>query len=176
MSSRIRVPAEVPSVTQSSSPVLSSPPRKMARSPSTAKCSGPLPKPPEGPSSFVVLMSRSSVAVCPSAAFAAFAARDRTRARRALESVSFFMASLESVRVRHAAELAAGVLVSVLLAGDGVGDREGVFDARQCAVENPVLAIERGAVEDLDHHLEVGRVEEPEPAGIAGQAVGFALA
>lgn len=48
-------------------------------------------------------------------------------------------------------------------------ERRRVGDARQSAVEDSVVAVDRGAVEDLEGDLDVGRAEEPEPAGVAGQ-------
>jgi hypothetical protein len=75
----------------------------------------------------------------------------------------------ERLDVGEARQRAAGVVVEVLLAGRRVGHRQVEFDVGQRAVEQPVMAVDARAVEHLDDQLGIGRVEEPEGAGIGGQ-------
>src|SRR4029077_10785090 len=71
--------------------------------------------------------------------------------------------------VRHAGELTGRVGVGPDLAGEGVPDGDGVGDVRERAEEDPELAVERAAVEDLEDQLDVGLAEEPEGAGVRGE-------
>src|SRR5436305_2104433 len=80
----------------------------------------------------------------------------------------------ERAGIGDAREVAAGVLVHLDGAGLGVGDGQRVLDGGQRAVEEPELLVDGAAVEDLGHHLDVRRVEEPEPAGVAGERHGVA--
>ena len=54
-------------------------------------------------------------------------------------------------------------------AGGGVGHGGRDLDVREAGREGPVALVRRAAVEDLDDELDVGRVEEPEVAGVRGE-------
>ena len=54
-------------------------------------------------------------------------------------------------------------------AGVGVGHGRRDVDVGEPGREDPVVPVGRAAVEDLDDHLDVGGVEEPEVAGVGGE-------
>src|SRR6266540_1990108 len=63
----------------------------------------------------------------------------------------------------------AGIAVRFERARLGVRYTKGHLDVRQAGGKNPGAAVEATAVERLDEHLHVSRVEEPEVAGVARQ-------
>src|SRR5688500_18243432 len=67
------------------------------------------------------------------------------------------------------------VLVVPGVAGGGVLDRHLDSDVGQAAQEDPEPVVEAAAVQHLDRQLDVGRIEEPEGAGILGEGQGLAL-
>ena len=66
--------------------------------------------------------------------------------------------------------------VALRRAGLGVGDRERVLDVRECAVVDPMVPVVAAAVDQLEDQLDVGVVEEPEVAGVAGDRDGRCVA
>src|SRR6202035_182960 len=87
-----------------------------------------------------------------------------------------FPSRSERAGVADAADVAGVVVVGAVDAGRQVLDVDRVLDVREGAVEDPELAVERPAVQELDHQLDVGGIEEPEGAGLVGAGDGGPLA
>src|SRR5215203_1225360 len=79
-------------------------------------------------------------------------------------------AGRESPRILD--RLERGALGSVVLLRDSpqrVGHRDPDADICQAGGEDPVAVVGAAAVEDLDDHLHIRAVEEPEVSGVVGQ-------
>src|SRR6266404_1557711 len=74
--------------------------------------------------------------------------------------------ALEGSRVRNACKVSLWIRVGSHCPGRRVGYGDGVLDVRKCTVEDPIVVVERPAVYDLDHELDVVGRKEPEVAGV----------